>query len=50
MEAISAVLIGAGERGMAAYGRYALARPDLFRFVAVAEPDAETEMAKMGRF
>jgi len=36
---VTAVLIGAGERGMEAYGRYALSRPDLFRFVAVAEPD-----------
>lgn len=38
-EAITAVLIGAGERGMEAYGQYALQEPGLFKFVAVAEPD-----------
>jgi predicted dehydrogenase len=33
-------LIGAGQRGTEVYGAFALARPDLVRFVAVAEPDA----------
>jgi predicted dehydrogenase len=36
---LTAVLIGAGNRGYAAYGPYALAHPDEIRFVAVAEPD-----------
>jgi predicted dehydrogenase len=33
------VLIGAGQRGMYAYGPYALKHPDELNFVAVAEPD-----------
>jgi predicted dehydrogenase len=37
--ALTAVVIGAGERGYAAYGPYALAHPDEIRFVAVAEPN-----------
>ncbi len=41
MDAITAVLIGAGERGMEVYGRYALQNPGLFRFVGVAEPDTK---------
>jgi predicted dehydrogenase len=36
---IQAVLIGAGQRGMDAYGSYALLHPDQIQFVAVAEPD-----------
>jgi len=36
---LTAVMIGAGERGCAAYGPYALDHPDELRFVAVAEPD-----------
>ncbi|MBC7261325.1 MAG: Gfo/Idh/MocA family oxidoreductase [Chloroflexi bacterium] len=35
---LTAVLIGAGQRGYEAYGPYALAHPDEIRFVAVAEP------------
>jgi predicted dehydrogenase len=35
---ITAVLIGAGNRGYDAYGSYALAHPDEIRFVALAEP------------
>ena len=35
---MTAVLIGAGNRGYEAYGSYALAHPDEIRFVAVAEP------------
>lgn len=38
---VEAVLIGAGQRGAAVYGAYALAHPDQMRFVAVAEPDPE---------
>ncbi|MBO9605777.1 MAG: Gfo/Idh/MocA family oxidoreductase [Paenibacillaceae bacterium] len=34
---ITAVLIGAGQRGMDAYGAYALEYPDEIRFVAVAD-------------
>ena len=36
---LTAILIGAGDRGYAAYGPYALAHPGEIRFVAVAEPD-----------
>jgi len=35
---LSAVLVGAGNRGYEAYGPYALAHPEQMRFVAVAEP------------
>ena len=38
---INAVLIGAGQRGMDAYGSYALEHPDELNFVAVAEPDPQ---------
>ncbi len=37
--AVEAILIGAGQRGAAVYGAYALARPERLRIVAVAEPD-----------
>ncbi|MBN1641682.1 MAG: Gfo/Idh/MocA family oxidoreductase [Anaerolineae bacterium] len=36
---VTAILIGAGDRGMNAYGAHALARPDQLQFVAVAEPN-----------
>ncbi|HNB54222.1 MAG TPA: Gfo/Idh/MocA family oxidoreductase [Anaerolineales bacterium] len=36
---ITALLIGAGQRGADIYGRYARTHPDEIRFVAVAEPD-----------
>jgi predicted dehydrogenase len=36
---IHAIMIGAGARGIGAYGGYALKHPDQIRFVAVAEPD-----------
>lgn len=35
---LTAIMIGAGNRGYQAYGPYALAHPDEIRFVAVAEP------------
>ena len=38
MKKVTAVLLGAGDRGMSAYGSYALANPDELQFVAVAEP------------
>ena len=38
---IQAVLIGAGQRGMDAYGPYALQHPEEIQFIAVAEPDPE---------
>lgn len=41
MKKISAVLIGAGMRGMFAYAPYALNFPNELEFVAVAEPDLE---------
>lgn len=37
---ITAVMIGAGQRGFYSYGPYALAYPDELKFVAVAEPNA----------
>jgi len=37
MEPIRALLIGAGNRGMDAYGNFALRHPYLFRFVGVAD-------------
>ena len=36
---ITAVMVGAGQRGYYAYGPYALAHPDELKFVAVAEPN-----------
>lgn len=42
---IRAILIGAGDRGRFAYGRYALAQPGEMRIVAVAEPRAERRAA-----
>lgn len=41
MKRVTAALIGAGARGMDAYGRYALEHPHDIAFVAVAEPDPE---------
>jgi len=37
-EALTAILFGAGNRGMTAYGEYALKYPEKLKFVAVAEP------------
>lgn len=39
MEKVTAVLLGAGQRGAGAYAPYALEYPDELRIVAVAEPD-----------
>ena len=39
MDPVTAVLVGAGDRGMDSYAPYALANPDRLRFVAVADPD-----------
>jgi predicted dehydrogenase len=39
MKGITAVLLGAGQRGAGAYATYALEHPEELRFVAVAEPD-----------
>lgn len=39
LKPISAIMIGAGDRGKDVYGQYALEHPDDIRFVAVAEPD-----------
>lgn len=41
MKKITAVLIGAGNRGMGAYSPYAIAYPNEIQFVAVAEPIKE---------
>ena len=38
---LDVVLVGAGSRGRDVYGRYALARPDRLRVIAVAEPNAD---------
>ena len=40
-EPITTLMLGAGGRGMFAYGPYALEHPDEIRMVAVAEPDDE---------
>jgi len=37
-EPLTAILIGAGNRGLTTYGNYALKNPDKLKFVAVAEP------------
>jgi predicted dehydrogenase len=41
MPPMTAVLLGAGGRGMRAYAPFALAHPDELTFVAVAEPQAD---------
>jgi predicted dehydrogenase len=45
---ITAILIGAGNRGYEEYGPYALAHPDEIRFVAIAEPH-EARRARFAR-
>lgn len=46
MQRKSAVLLGAGSRGLMAYGPYALTHPEELEFVAVAEP----QVARRERF
>lgn len=41
MKIVTAILIGAGQRGADAYASYALANPNEFKVVAVAEPREE---------
>ncbi|MBP7563785.1 MAG: Gfo/Idh/MocA family oxidoreductase [Candidatus Cloacimonetes bacterium] len=41
MKVITAVLLGAGDRGMGAYAPYSLKHPDRLKMVAVAEPDTD---------
>ncbi len=41
MKLITAVLLGAGDRGMGAYAPYALKHPDRLKIVAIAEPNAD---------
>jgi predicted dehydrogenase len=41
MNKVKAILIGAGARGMYAYGQYALEYPEDIQFVAVADPDPQ---------
>lgn len=38
---IKAILVGAGDRGLRAYGPYALQNPDELTFVGVADPNSE---------
>jgi len=38
---IQAVLVGAGQRGMEVYGRYATQHPEQLNFIAVAEPNPD---------
>ena len=45
MSAIDVVVIGAGNRGRAVFGAYALRHPERMRVVAVAEPHAERRAA-----
>ncbi len=42
---VTAILIGAGQRGAQVYGEYALQHPNEIRFIAVAEPDEERRSA-----
>ncbi|MHA2237497.1 MAG: gfo/Idh/MocA family oxidoreductase, partial [Candidatus Hodarchaeales archaeon] len=39
MKKVTAVVIGAGNRGKDVYGQYALLNPDEITFVGVAEPN-----------
>ena len=41
MKKVTAIIIGAGARGLGAYGSYALDQPTEFQVVGVAEPDSE---------
>ncbi len=41
---IKAILIGAGARGIGAYGAFALKNPNDIKFVGVADPDPERKM------
>lgn len=41
---IKAILIGAGGRGIGAYGEFAFRNPQDIRFIAVADPDIERRM------
>jgi len=51
MKKITAVLIGAGQRGKDAYAKYALEYPDEIEFIAVADPDKERlEMFKQTHY
>lgn len=45
MKTVTAILIGAGQRGAEAYAPYALSHPDEVRFVAVAEPNPQRRAA-----
>lgn len=45
MSPITAVVVGAGQRGKDAYGPYALSHPEDIQIVAVAEPVAERRLA-----
>lgn len=51
MTPITAILIGAGQRGSEVFGAYALKYPDRLRFVAVAEPNSwrRTEFSQQHR-
>ena len=41
MKPVTAVIIGAGDRGRNVYGKYALEHPEEMRVTAVAEPDPQ---------
>jgi len=45
MDAVEAVLIGAGNRGRFVFGAWALSHPERLRIVGLAEPDAERREA-----
>lgn len=44
MKPVRMALIGAGNRGMDAYGPFALDYPDIMKFTAVAEPDRQKRL------
>ena len=37
-EPLTAILLGAGNRGMTIYGKFALKNPEKLKFIGVAEP------------
>ncbi|MBI9086364.1 MAG: Gfo/Idh/MocA family oxidoreductase [Desulfobacterales bacterium] len=47
---ITVALLGAGERGALMFGLFAEKHPDMFRYVAVAEPDRQRREQFAGRF
>ena len=49
MKPITAIVIGAGDRGMRAYAPYALAHPEELQIVGVADPNRLRREANANR-